>query len=93
MSPQIQVAHVEGAYRCYRTEFGIDRAYFGPRWATPEQAARYSDLAASVPVVSPLRASGALPPIEPVPHAGSVGVGSAPDAGIGVNGPSGGATE
>lgn len=70
---QIQIAHDGTGYRCYWTTNGIDREYFGPRWALPRQAIAYSNLSTGFDRVSPLRSPAesspalALPPVSSGP--------------------------
>ena len=46
---QYQVAHVDGAYRVYSTETGIDRTYFDQTFRKPRAAIEYSDELAGLP--------------------------------------------
>lgn len=40
---QFQIAHVDGVYRVYATEFGTDRTYFEPTFKKPRAAIEYAD--------------------------------------------------
>jgi len=46
---QYQAAHVDGAYRVYATETGIDRTYFDQPFRKPRAAIAYSDELAGLP--------------------------------------------
>ena len=46
---QYQAAHVDGAYRVYATETGIDRTYFDQPFRKPRPAIAYSDELAGLP--------------------------------------------
>ena len=91
---QYHVAHLDGSYRVYRTENGIDRTYIGPRSATPREAGAWADLFASTDRISPLRDCAEAPSTEPVvPAPGSAGMGVSAQSPKGAVAGSGGTAE
>ena len=77
----VQIAHIDGAFRCYVTENGIDRRYIGPRWSEPRRAIEYADLIERTEYVSPFRASGEPSTAQPVaPLRAGVRLDGSPDS-------------
>ena len=69
---QYHIANVDGSWRVYATETGIDRQYVGPRCATPKEANAWADFCTANPPTT--RSGHDDPPRRALPGSPDVGV-------------------